>query len=448
MAITFAVESWKVFGQMAPYLLFGFLMAGMLSVWLSPKWVERHLGGRGFGPVLKASMLGVPLPLCSCSVIPVSAAMHRQGASRSATTAFLISTPQMGVDSIAATYAMLGPVYAVFRPITAFLSGLIGGTLVRVFDADKNDPPARAVSPTNVNACHPATAAPSPEARPKSILAGLRYGFLALPRDIAVALLIGVVIAGAMAAFVPQDSLRPYIGGGIVSILLLMAAGTPIYVCATASVPIAAGFIHMGASPGAALAFLIAGPATNAATFTTLWRILGRRSAALYMLTIAISAVVFGLLLDEIMALTGAAIPHLGEHQHHHESPSPWSHGWAIALLATLVVSTIAGRRGRIGAASRLKEEPGVAGAGQKVVLAVTGMTCGHCAATVRGALAAAPGVTSAEVDLAAGRAIISGGPLDPQLLASTLGSLGYEARVLDGGWRCADPGLSDGGGA
>src|SRR5208283_5713248 len=129
----FVWQCWLVLLEMAPYLLFGFALAGLMSIWISPEWTERHLGGTGLGPVIKATLLGIPLPLCSCSVIPVAASMRRHGASRAAATAFLLSTPQTGVDSIAVTYALLGPIFAVFRPIAALISGVLGGALVLAF---------------------------------------------------------------------------------------------------------------------------------------------------------------------------------------------------------------------------------------------------------------------------------------------------------------------------
>src|SRR5271157_3506213 len=141
LAFSVARESWLVFGQMAPYLLFGFLAAGVLSVCISPEFIERHLGGRGFQPVLKATLFGVPLVLCSCGVIPVTASVRRHGASRAAATSFLLSTPQTGIDSVAITWALLGPVVAVFRPIIAFLTGLLGGVLVWLFgEAEQSGP--------------------------------------------------------------------------------------------------------------------------------------------------------------------------------------------------------------------------------------------------------------------------------------------------------------------
>jgi len=333
------ITSWQVFGQMSPYLLFGFLAAGILSVCISPVWIERHLGGSGWSPVLKASLFGVPLPLCSCSVIPVATSIHRHSASRAATTAFLLSTPQTGADSIAVTYALLGPIFAVFRPIAALLTGVIGGYLVRFFDKINFTAAANDSKP------HNCTEVCCQEKNKQGILPRIiRYGFLTLPRDIGLALLAGLLIAGAMAAIVPQDHLAAYIGGGMLSILLLMAAGVPIYVCATASVPIAAGFMHMGASAGAALAFLIAGPATNAATFTTIWKVLGRRTAILYIATVAISAFGCGLLLDGLVPIAQKTLPMLESATHEHMESSWLSHVWAIVLLVVLASSYLFAR--------------------------------------------------------------------------------------------------------
>ncbi len=334
MVASVLTESWLVLGQMAPYLLFGFLAAGILSVLISPEWVERNLGGHGLGPVLKASLFGVPLPLCSCSVIPVSVSMHRHGASRAATTAFLLSAPQTGVDSIAVTYALLGPVFAIFRPVAALLTGLVGGGLVR-FLGQPNQTPATAES--NPITCHGACC--EQEHRKNAPVRILEHGFVALPRDIGLALLVGVLIAGAMATIIPPDHLVTYIGGGLMAILLMMIAGVPIYVCATASVPIAAGMMHMGASPGAALAFLIAGPATNAATFTAIWKVLGPRTATLFLATVGASAVGFGLLLDWLMPIAEASLPQLAGHTHMQSGGGWLYHVAAIVLVAVLALS-------------------------------------------------------------------------------------------------------------
>lgn len=418
-------QSWLVLGQMAPYLLFGFLMAGVLSVCISPELVERHLGGRGWGPVWKASLFGVPLPLCSCSVIPVSASIRRHGASRAATTAFLLSTPQTGVDSIAITYALLGPVFAVFRPIAALATGLAGGGLVHLLDASGR---AEADDGSPAAAC---TEACCQDAVSRNVmLRGLHYGFATLPRDIGLPLLVGILIAGAMAALVEPNQWRMYFGSGLLSIVLMMAAGVPVYVCATASVPIAAGLMHLGASPGAALAFLIAGPATNAATFTTIWKLLGRRTAAVYLLTVALSAIACGLLLNWLIPAVQASMPQLGTHEHTVTEAGWTSHAWAIALLSVLAFSLLGGLRQKMfpsGAASESART--VPAAGQRVELLVTGMTCSHCADVVRRALAECDGVDNAEVSLSSGRAIVSGDRLDRVQLEAAVAELGYATK-------------------
>ena len=188
-----ALASWQVWCEMAPYLLAGFVVAGVLSIFISADWVERHLGRRGLSSVWKASLLGVPLPLCSCGVIPVAASMRRHGASRAAVTAFLISTPQTGVDSIAATYALLGPVFAVFRPVAALISGMFGGVLVVLLGESKQEQAAEEAAPPPCTepCCRGNRSRPA-------LLRALGYGLVTLPRDVGGALLLGVLIAGAM----------------------------------------------------------------------------------------------------------------------------------------------------------------------------------------------------------------------------------------------------------
>jgi hypothetical protein len=229
------LASWQMLGQMAPLLLLGFLIAGALSVGMAAEWLQRHLGRGGIKPVIKATLLGVPLPLCSCGVIPVTASMRRHGASRAATAAFLLSTPQTGIDSILDTYLLLGGAFAIFRPLAALVTGIIGGIMVLLMGKDhaEADPPKnRALTPQAGEHTH--------RLIPVQIL---RYGFVTLPREIDPALMVGILIAGALSALVPVGGVSTYIGGGIVSILIMMTAGIPMYVCATASVPIAAGLL-------------------------------------------------------------------------------------------------------------------------------------------------------------------------------------------------------------
>jgi uncharacterized protein len=437
IAVRIAWESWAVLGEMTPYLLFGFLMAGVLSICISPEFIERHLGGRGYGPVVKAALFGVPLPLCSCGVIPVAASFRRHGASRAATTSFLLSTPQTGVDSIAITYALLGTAFAIYRPIVALATGLLGGLLVMLFARSNHDDAARDPRPE----CH-ASCCSEEGSKRNVVWRALEYGFVTLPRDIGLPLLVGVVIAGAIAAMTSPAQWKPYLGHGVLSIVLMMALGIPIYVCASASVPIAAGLIHAGASPGAVLAFLIAGPASNAATITTIWKLLGRRTVLLYVLTIAVSAVAAGLALDWLLPAMQLKVPDVYE-KCHDAMTGGWAPAfWAILLLAVLAfsyASTFFANRTGTGevveehdqhsetCSRRLPPSPSFPES-QRLELAVGGMTCSHCVAAVTRVLRACHGVTSVQIDLAAGRAVVAGEGLESQELVAAVKSAGYAA--------------------
>jgi len=290
-----ALNFWETFREMAPYLVFGFIFAGILSVFINPDFIERHLGGSGTSPIVKASLFGVPLPLCSCSVIPVATSLRRHGSSKAATTSFLLSTPQTGVDSILVTFSLLGPVFAIFRPIAAFLTGMIGGSIINVFGTETAEGDAEdencACSCEN-------------QKKESKFRKAIRHGFITLPRDIGRPLLIGVLIAGAIGAFVPETFFADYLGTGFLAMIVMMLLGIPIYVCATASIPIAAAMIMKGVTPGAALVFLMTGPATNAATFGAIWKILGRRETFIYLAVVAITALACGVILDLLFVIT------------------------------------------------------------------------------------------------------------------------------------------------
>ncbi len=349
-----AVDFWSVFAEMSPYLLFGFFVAGLLSMLVSRKMVERHLGGPGLLPLFKAAIFGVPLPLCSCGVIPVSMSLRKQGASKGATLSFLLSTPQTGVDSILVTYSLLGPVFAIFRPLVALVTGVVGGILVNVFGQEAG----RASSLAEGNRAGPApnlsngtrdlrasqAADPPADGGPnrtwkKKFLDGMEYAFVTLPRDIGKPLLLGLAIAAIISALTPDDFFADKLGRGLPAMLVMMAVGIPIYVCASASVPVAAALILKGLSPGAALVFLMTGPATNAAGLTTIWNVMGRRTALLYLATVAGCALGAGLLLDALVYNTAVEVV-----SHAHQMiPSAVEHLSAFTLLALLAYA-FAGR--------------------------------------------------------------------------------------------------------
>ena len=413
---TIPLEFWGVLSEMAPYLLFGFLAAGVLSVWISAAWVERNLGGGRFSSVVKAAALGVPLPLCSCGVIPVAASLRRHGAGRGATTAFLISTPQTGVDSILATYGLLGWVFAVYRPIAALLSGVLGGAVVSAVEHDFGQPGGRPPEACTDECCAGGGGGKVGKA--------LRYGFVSLPRDIGRALLVGLAVAALISALVPKDYFSSAVPAGPLQILVLMLAGIPVYVCATASIPIAAALIVAGVSPGAAFAFLMTGPATNAATIATIWKVMGKRTAAIYLATMAVGAFAGGWLLDQFLT-----VAQVQEAMQHGWIPAAVKHVSAVALLGVLAAGVFV----RPGHEAHGGEEKAVKD-GEAVELRITGMTCSHCTASIRRALAECSGVASAEVDLDRGVASVRGGGVDPAALVRAVESLGYGCSVAPGG--------------
>jgi hypothetical protein len=324
------VDFWLTVAEMSPYLLFGFFMAGLLSILVSPRFVETHLGGRGLWPLVKASAFGVPLPLCSCSVIPVSMSLHKHGASKGSTIAFLLSAPQTGVDSIFVTLSLLGPVFAVFRPVAALITGVVGGVLVDLFG--KTSPENNRSQKSNDKCCNGNSIG--------KMVSGFKYGFVALPRDIGKAMLVGLVIAAFISTLVPDDFFAEKLkmGKGILPMLVMMVLGIPVYVCATASVPIAATLILKGLTPGAALVFLMTGPATNAASFTIIWKTMGKTTAIVYLAAVAGCSLAAGICLDYIAGGFDMEIVS----RHAHLIPSFVKHASAVILLSILAHAILA----------------------------------------------------------------------------------------------------------
>lgn len=431
------VASWAMLVEMAPYLLLGFTVAGLLSVMISPQWVERHLGNRGLGQIFKASLFGVPLPLCSCGVIPVGASLRQHGAGKGATTAFLLSTPQTGVDSIAVTYALLGPFLAVVRPVAALLTGFLGGGLVYAFDRDDEDQPATnepaAACSSGSDCCEDEVTSEK-----KTLGDGLYYGLVVLPRDIGRALIIGILLSGVISALIEPRALEGALGGGLLPMFAAMAVGIPLYVCATASTPIALSLIYAGLSPGAALVFLITGPATNAATVTTLWRVLGKKSVVIFLLTVAIGALATGLVVDALVAadfVGASAMVPVAEatvtgHEHHEEAGgiALWigrSSAIALILLLTNAMWPQPQPMGR--GDMELKHIENT----ETMEMNVTGMRCNGCVESVTRAIKECGGVEETTVDLSVGRACIRGVGFDRASITEAVRSLGFEVDAI-----------------
>lgn len=340
-------NTWTLFAEAAPWLLFGVFVAGLIKAFVPEQRMAQWLGGRGIWPVSKAALIGAPLPLCSCSVIPVAVGLHRAGASRASTTAFLVSAPETGADSVAASYALLGPFLAIVRPVAAIISAMVTGLLSNLAPIARRAPietgpitrEACCSTPTVTDTCcQPATSCsasaadtspstgccgsagsssnnPAPDAccgsatcdetdtrqRPSQRLkAGLHYAITQIFVEFAPWLAIGLLVAGVTLTFVPPAALAAY-GSGLPAMLLLLAISVPLYVCATESTPIATALLAAGVSPGAVLVFLMAGPATNVATIGALRKEFGNPFVAIYVAGVAGCSIGFGLLTDRVV---------------------------------------------------------------------------------------------------------------------------------------------------
>lgn len=345
-------------------MLFGFFIAGLLHVFLKKEQVYAFLGKGKVKSVFLSSLIGIPLPLCSCSVVPAAAGIKKQGANQGATVAFLISTPETGVDSISITYALMDPLMTIMRPISALFTGFFAGLAENLLPHKKERPVSQTIAPiiTPITTLITTpTIAPSFE---QSISAetscvhccvenqddvdqktnhssfiqrfvmGLKYAYIELPKDIGKWFIIGILLSGMILYFVPENFMNMYIGNRFVEMLIMMLSGIPMYVCATASTPIAAALIAKGMDPGAALVFLLVGPATNIASLTMIAGLLGKRSLIIYLGSIIIFSFIFGILTSEMYDfLSIQAVAYQGHESHLGNQ--------GLALIASIILMSI-----------------------------------------------------------------------------------------------------------
>ena len=342
-----------LFLESAPWLILGLILAGMLKVFVSMSWMQQQLGGHGFKSTIKAALLGAPLPLCSCGVIPAAVGLRRSGASKAATTSFLISTPETGVDSIAISYVLLGPFMAIVRPITAIISAITAGLLVGQGDhcdstqtQIKNNSCCSNNKTTSINRCasknENSTTSSCCEsdktAQPKTITArmtaGLHFAATDLLKDTSGWLLIGLFFAALVQTYVPIDFLAKW-GDGILAMLVMVIISIPMYICATASTPIAAGLLLAGISPGAVLVFMLTGPATNIATIGVVSNELGKRALWGYLTGVIGVALLSGITVNYLVATFGFVVtPQIGAET---TLLPEWMINTAGIILATLM---------------------------------------------------------------------------------------------------------------
>jgi len=334
------LETWNLTAEMAPFLVLGFAMAGLLRIFFNEEWVRRHLGQKGFRQIVKAVLIGIPLPLCSCGVIPVAAGIRRQGGQRGAVAAFTASTPQTGVDSIAATVGMLGWVFTVVRIGIAFINGIVAGLVVEKLEEDTEPESSREAGESCCHGEASRTGGSIPDHGP-SILektkSGLRFGLVTLPGDLFWALVTGLLVAGLIATFAPADLFANLPGGRFALYAAMTLVSLPLYVCSTGSIPMAFSFLAAGMSPGAVLIFLIAGPASNTATVTSLWTIIGGKATVGYILSIIATCWVVAIFID----FSGISLL-VTETMHQHDTGvSAFQQAMAGILLFLLMVGRI-----------------------------------------------------------------------------------------------------------
>ncbi len=362
--------------EASPWLLLGLLIAGLMKAWVPSEILSKHLG-EGKSAVVKAALIGAPLPLCSCGVIPVATELRRSGASAPATASFLVATPETGIDSVSVSYALLGPVFAVYRPFAAIMSAIVTGLLVSTVKSEKIKSPIvepeqsasaccasssvkkEVPKPTTSSCCSTVDKIePEPELSsccstnaavtvaeattlPPNLLnnliektrTGIYYAATKLIDDIIIWLAIGLIFAAVVRTFLPPEFLLSY-GSGLPAMLLMIAISIPMYICATASTPIAAGFIMAGLSPGTALVFMMAGPATNVSTLGVIKNEMGSAVLIRYLLGVALCAIGFATLLD--LGLNFFAIDITEQMSHSHEMLPQWF-GLTCAMLITFL---------------------------------------------------------------------------------------------------------------
>ena len=368
------------FNEVSVYLLLGFIIAGVLHVLFPESIIRRHLGQNSIYSVIKSTLFGIPIPLCSCGVVPVAASLKNSGASKGATISFLISTPQVGADSFMITFSLLGWVFGLFRIAASLITSIIAGIIVNIMSgrniSQSGDSTPNGISNEGFSL------------RLKSLFDYIEYDLMG---SIANALLAGIITAGIIGVLIPDGFFEKYMGSDFLSMLFMMIIGIPMYVCASASTPIAASLIMKGISPGAGLVFLLTGPATNAMTISTILKILGKRSTAVYLGAIAVVSLGLGYLLNIFAAQYGF---HRIIMLHQHEMLPEW-----LKICGSIVLALMLGWYylktkilNKTGSEKNMSDN--------KIRLHVKGMTCMHCAGNVKKAVESVAGTLGVSVDL------------------------------------------------
>lgn len=403
-------EILDLINKMSPYLLLGFLLAGVMHAFVPSRLYRRYMGGSSFSSVVNAALLGVPLPLCSCGVIPTAMSLRKEGASKGAAVSFLIATPQTGVDSIIATYSLMGLPFALLRPVVAFVTALIGGEVVNIFDKKDTESVGEL--------------APAEEKRltfSQKIVAALRYAFVDMMQDIGRWLVVGLVVAGLITVFVPDSFFALFADNSLLSMVIVLLFAMPMYLCATGSIPIAVALMMKGLSPGTALVLLMAGPAVNAASMLVVGKVLGRRTLLLYLASIVGGAMAFGLGVDYLLPREWFTVAIDSIHSCGAHGDSYFNIICSVVLALLLVNALVRRFTHKEQCAEQACEC-------REQVYYIEGLRCNHCRANAEKAIAQLEGVESAEVDLPTGRATVRGS-VSAEQVRGAVEALGFKLK-------------------
>lgn len=388
--------------EMAPYLLLGFLIAGILHVYVPQKFYTKFLSKENKFSVLWAALLGVPLPLCSCGVIPTAIGLRNEKASKGAVASFLIATPQTGIDSILATFSLLGLGFAIIRPIAALITGVCGGLLVNRLVKEDDSQAVTAAS------CSLETG--------NRIWRVFKYAYYTMMQDIGGRLVIGLLVAALIQVAVPDEFFLTFGKQPLLQMLVILIVAVPMYICSTGSIPVAAALMMKGLSPGAALVMLMAGPAVNLASILVVRKALGRRFTWIYLLTIVVFAILFGLLVNAIGMRVPAAAA--ADACCAGETVWPATYKLVCAIVLTLII-LFALTMKLFERFTHKAVDPDTA------VYTVEGMHCSHCEAAVVRAVEDIPGVESAKAS-ASGKKLVIKGPAAEEHLRAAVEKAGY----------------------
>ena len=407
-------EILELVNSMSPYLLLGFTLAGLMHAFVPRAMYSRYLSGNNFRSVLSAAILGIPLPLCSCGVIPTAMSLRKDGASKGATISFLIATPQTGVDSIIATYSLMGLPFALLRPFAALVTALFGGALAN--RVGKNDNTEKADASEQCCCANEEKTTFS-----KKIRTAANYAYVEMMQDIGRWLVLGLVVAGLITVFVPDSFFSLFADRPFASMLMVLLFAIPMYLCATGSIPIAVALMLKGLSPGTALVLLMAGPAVNVASLLVIGKVMGRKSLFTYLFSIVSCAILFGLGIDYLLPREWFTASLEKIHSCHSCGEISYFNTVCTVVLALLLVNAFIQRyRKSTPSASLVPLKQGdnppcsceaCSIAPQGITITVKGMNCNHCKSNAEAAIMKVAGVESVEIDLASGRTVVHGNP-------------------------------------